>query len=156
MTQLTTRTIALFWETALEEDRAHVKWTLKRKEHKGYPSLYQIYMDRADPTEYFFALETIGGWEQWERISSSSYLKPTIDRWRKELEVKIKAQALLAIHTKALAGDVSAAKYLIENFKQGGIVQVVKRVRGRPKKPEEALPEIDWQDDLKRIQGNQE
>lgn len=151
------RTIALFWETALEADRAHVKWTLKSQEHMGYPSLYLEYMRIADPSEYFFATKVIGSWEHWERISGSSYLKPTIDKWRKELEVKIKAQALAAIQDKALMGDVSAAKYLIENWSAvGGLLKVgEKKGRGRPKKEKEDNElNIDWKKDLERIQDD--
>ena len=141
-------TTSLFWETS-ERDYTNTKWTLKRREHHGYPSLYLIYMAKSDPSEYCFALETIGSWEQWERIASSPLIKPVIDRWRRELEVKIKADCLLALKLKAESGDSSAAKYLIENWKMGG---TEKRHRGRPKKDPEPEQEIDWEDDLKRME----
>ena len=146
-----TRTTALFLETC-EGDKSGVLWTLKDSEHKGYPSLYQRYMDSNDPSEYFFALEVIGSWRQWLRISSSPSIRPVIDRWRLELEAKIKSTALKALLEKSLIGDVSAAKYLIETWsnKPGE-----KRGRGRPKKEKEDNSiNIDWKKDLERIQDD--
>ena len=124
---------ALFWETRHPEYTPY--WTMKDQDHivdgVTYPSLKERYMSFNDPTEYLFAMDVFGDWEHWKQIARSYYWKPIIKRWREELEVKMKAEALRSIIEEAEHGKarVSAAKYLIE---KGWVDKEDKR--GRPSK----------------------
>lgn len=89
-------TKALFYETTLA-DKSTVVYTLKDQDHLGYPSLYRIYMDMGDLTEYDFASTHLGSWSHWETLTATSWFKPYITRWRKELELRTRAVALRGI-----------------------------------------------------------
>lgn len=124
----------LFYEETLA-DKTNVVYTLKNWDHMGYPSLYRLYMEADDPTEYTFATQYLDGWDHWEILCECNWFKPYVQKWRKELEVRAKARALLAI--KALAADPSkkesyqANKFLINS---GWKEKPVGRGAGRPSK----------------------
>ena len=50
-----------------------------------------------DLTEINFAREYFEGWEHWQMICQCNWFKPYIARWRHELELQLKAQALVEI-----------------------------------------------------------
>lgn len=126
----------LFYETTLA-DKTGVVYTLKDRDHEGYPSLYRLYMESDDPTEYSFAISNLDGWDHWETLCECTWFKPYITRWRRELEIRAKARALLAI--KALAADPTskehyqASKFLINS---GWREKATGRGAGRPSKDE--------------------
>lgn len=111
----------LFFETTLE-DKSSVVYTLKNFDHLGYQSLYRLYMETGDPTEYKFATQYLDGWDHWEALCGCSWFKPYVEAWRRELEVKVRSAALAQIEqvshldgdtkTKALA--FTANKYLLD------------------------------------------
>jgi hypothetical protein len=105
----------IFYETSTS--KPNVVYTLKDFDHKGYPSLYRLYMEEADPTEYLFATKHLESWEHWLALCEAPWFKKHVHRWRQELELKAKAQAI-AVIVKASKGDgrdaVQAAKYLAE------------------------------------------
>ena len=76
-------------------------YTLKEEdfeyEGKVYPSLKRLYLEMSDPIEYDFATTHLGSWEQWQRISNNKVLKKHVDSWRKELELKIRSQAVAEV-----------------------------------------------------------
>jgi hypothetical protein len=99
-----------------------VVYTLKNEDHEGYPSLYRLYMETADPTEYRFACEHLDGWEHWETLSECAWFKPYITAWRRELDVRIKSLSLSRILQTASGGGrdaFQAGKYLLEGGWQG-------------------------------------
>jgi hypothetical protein len=124
----------LFFEQT-DADKATVVYTLKDTPHEGYPSLYQLYMDLDDPTEWEVAQSLMDGWEHWEMLCKCTWFKPYIDRWRKELELRMKSKALARIKSEAKTGSkesFGANKYLLEKGwepKEGSS-------RGRPSKEE--------------------
>lgn len=121
----------LFFETALNKD--NVIYTLKDSAHNGYPSLYELYMAANDPTEYAFAMDHLGGWQHFQNLENSSWFKPYLDRWREELHLRAKAQALAKVFETArgTTKDAFAAqKYLIEK----GYDKAAPQTRGRPTK----------------------
>jgi hypothetical protein len=136
-------------------------YTLKEHDHLGYPSLYRLYMEADDPTEYTFAIQYLDGWAHWERLQECSWFKPYIEQWRRELEVRYRAQSLKNI--QAAANDpknpsaYQANKFLVgQGWKDGG----PKRRAGQPSKEEikkEAtrLAQISQtlDEDFERIQG---
>lgn len=92
-------TRGLFFE--LSEDKTSVVYTLKHEDHLGYPSLYRLYMETSDATEYEFAKNHLDGWEHWLRISEASWFKETAAEWRAELEVKLQSEHLRKIEAIA-------------------------------------------------------
>lgn len=113
-----------------------VIYTLKdqpvTKEGTTYPSLYALYLDCEDPTEYRFANTHMGGWEHWQRLLECDWFAPYVERWRTELELLIKAKAIKEILDEARAGtknSFAANKWLIANG-------WAPNRRGRPSKAE--------------------
>lgn len=107
-------TLNLFYETSL--DKSQVVYTLKDRDHAGYPSLYLAYMDTNDPTEYRFAKTYLDGWAHWERINKASWFQDYVIPWRKELELRTRSEALMRIREKSLSEDkeaFQANKYLL-------------------------------------------
>jgi hypothetical protein len=121
----------LFFETALNKD--NVVYTLKDQEHLGYPSLYEAYMLTDDPTEYSFAIEYLGSWKHWKELSECTWMKEFVSRWREELDIRMKAKALMEIREVAKSGKdkLPANKYLLE---KGWEAKPEKATKGRPTK----------------------
>src|SRR4051812_9605533 len=83
----------LFYEQS-PADKTGVVYTLKNHDHMGYPSMYRLYMEFDDPTEYSFAIATLDGWDHWEILCECTWFKPYVAKWRKELDVRTRARAL--------------------------------------------------------------
>lgn len=149
-------TQALFWET--RTDGYTPIFTLKDDDHTvdgvTYKSLRKTYVDIADPTEYEFAQIVFGSWEHWQTICSSPTLLPYIEKWREELSVKLRSQAIKAMAQTALeegSKGTTAAKWLAQEGWKGSS-------RGRPSKAEiaserrkQAGIDKEVEDDLARI-----
>lgn len=153
-------TRGLFFETQLA-DKSSVVYTLKDRDHLGYPSLYRLYMEADDPTEYTFALAHLDGWDHWQMLCDCTWFRPYVSAWRKELEVRAKAQALLSI--RAIAKDKTskehyqASKFMVSS---GWVEKTKGRGAGRPSKDDIrkeanriAQTSKDIDDDFERIQG---
>jgi len=129
----------LFFETC-NGDFSRVQYTLKNYDHKGYPSLYRLYMEVGDPTEYRFANECLGGWQHWEEIKDAAFFKEYIELWRRELDIRLKSEAFIAIKNKAKAKEdkdaFAASKYLVESLEKLKGTHEKKHGRGRPSKDE--------------------
>lgn len=154
------RTISLFWELRHQAGNYEPVFTLKpydlQKEDKLYPSLKKIYMtyDHIPNFEYEFAQDVFGSWDHWIKLTGASLgVKETIQEWRDELDIRIKAQSLKAMMIASRDNDakgVNAAKYLAEK----GYAQK----RGRPSKEEvererkiQAGAHKELADDMERI-----
>jgi hypothetical protein len=148
----------LFFETQAA-DKSSVVYTLKEQDHQGFPSLYRLFMEENDPTEYRFATKHLGGWSHWEALTECTWFKPYVEAWRKELDVRMKSQALSRIMSEAKTGgrDAFASnKYLLEK----GWEKEPPSKRGRPTKAEikEAAFEVNrtanrLEEDFFRISG---
>lgn len=126
---------ALFFEETLS-DKSTVLYTLKEREHQGYPSLYQLYMEVNDPTEYRFAVQYLDGWDHWQMLCQCKWFQPYVEKWRKELEVRMKSQSLARVMTEAKTGGkeaFSANKYILD---KGWEPKEGQNKRGRPSKEE--------------------
>ncbi len=109
-------TKAMFFETSLPASRTkYCSFTLKDVEHKGYPSLKQIYMSFDDPTEYDFAIAAFGSFQHWKILQGCKWLQPYIEAWREEQEVRLRSEAIkqIAIHALGEKG-YSASKWIAE------------------------------------------
>jgi len=116
------RTKSLFYELSYDNTE-HVLFTLKNDDldHNGrtYTSLSKLYRSLAaqDPTEYTFAMAVFGDWDVWDKIRNAPQLRPYVTKWRKEVEIKIKSQAIKIIAEEAMGGGRSsftAAKLLLD------------------------------------------
>lgn len=160
-------THGLFLETSLSGngDLSNVRWTIQDQdkvwEGKTYVSLYRLYMETADPTEWEFVQQHYGSWEHWELLCSRGWFKETIKRWRKELELKLKAQALRRIQSLVLHPDAKLSFQVNKYLVQHGYTVEGQPKRGRPSKEEikraaaeQADLEKDILSDLERINSN--
>ena len=127
-------TKSLFLEESYK-DKSYVIYTLKDTDHNGYVSLYLRYMAMSDPYEINFANAYFDGWEHWQMVSNASWFKPYISRWRKELNLKLKAEALARIREIAKdetnKASFTANKLLLEG---GWESKEEKKGAGRPSK----------------------
>ena len=124
----------LFFEQTLA-DKTSCVYTLKDIDHEGLPSLYRLYMETDDPTEWDFANKHLDGWEHWEMLTACAWFKPYVERWRKELELRMKSKALARIKAEAkltTKESFQANKYLLEKGWEPKDGQA--KGRGRPTK----------------------
>ncbi len=124
-------TKGLFYEQT-RADKGTVLYTLKDRNHKGFPSLYLLYMEQGDLTEYEFATTHLESWEHWCILCDCPWFKPFVARWREELHLRGAAIALRQVKRIAATnenGSMAANKYLLEKGWQKNIEPV-----GRPTK----------------------
>ena len=106
----------LFFEETLA-DKSTVIYTLKDRDHEGFPSLYRLYMETNDPTEWRFAMKYLDGWDHWERLCESPWFKPYIERWRRELQLRVASESLARIMAESKTNSrdsFTANRYLLE------------------------------------------
>ena len=124
-------TKALFLEMSYKEPDNCI-YTLKDYDYRDYKSLYLLYIEEEDPTEYEFANKYLDGWEHWKMLCACAWFKPYVERWREELNLKLQAKALKRI--KGIANSqtrdsLMANKWLLE---KGFLMQDEK---GKTRKP---------------------
>lgn len=151
----------LFIETNTT-DMDQAIYTLKNYDHKGYPSLYLRYMELEDPTEYEFATTYLDGWAHWEKLCQCNWFIPHIARWRLELDLKMKSQAIKKIKEVAKTNSPNmfqANKIIIERAWENKNPKVPAK-RGRPSTEEvqgELLRQVEEEkrieEDFKRVLG---
>jgi len=108
-------------------------FTFKEQDHTyegvSYISMRRLYLEISDPTEYLFAQEVLGSWDHWKKLCNSALIREQIDKWREELEIKLRAQAIQAIAevaTTAGSKGTTAAKWIAAGGWHAG--------KGRPTK----------------------
>ena len=80
-------------------------------------SLKKLYLELSDPTEYRVATEVFGGWDHWEKLLGNKLIFSYIDKYRRELDIKLKAEAITIIRGEATGegrNALQAAKWLAE------------------------------------------
>ncbi len=143
------RTESLFIETNRDEGKYPSLFTLGPEDVDGRVSMYRIYMDASDPTEYLAAVHLFGSFECWENLCESPFFKPHVAKWRKELHRRIKSRSIKVIEDGAETGNVNAtqlnaAKWLAMQEWDGNEMVAKPKGPGRPPKtkdPEVALKE---------------
>ena len=81
------------------------------------PSLKQLFLESEDLTEYVFAKTYFNSFRQWRRISNLPEIKPHVEEWREELELRIKNKLFNSLMESALkegTKGVTAVKTLLE------------------------------------------
>lgn len=152
-------TQSLFLELSYT-DTSLCLYTLKENdwEYNGkvYPSIKRLYLEIADPTEYQFAKVCFEGWNHWKRMfEKTNLLKPYIEDWRAELEVKLRSDGVRGMLDSALNGNPKSAQWLADKgFVEGG------KKAGRPSrksKQDEAVfkeqVQQQYGSDLERLKG---
>ena len=130
-------TKALFFETIMDSDKSTAVYTLKDQDHAGLPSLNRLYLELADPTEYLYATKYLEVWEHWQELCACVWFEPYVDRWRVELELKLKAEALARIKAEARSTSknaFTANKLLLD----GGWIDKGSRAPGKVGRPSTA------------------
>ena len=130
------RTQSLFVEVGGYNEFVLMTLTEHPKEYNGrvLPSLHTIYMEESDLTEYAVAMRVFGSWSHWEKILQNKKILKHIEKYRTELEVKVRSEAVRAlVHTASTEGSkgTTAAKYIAEKGWE-------KRKAGAPSKEEKA------------------
>ena len=112
-------TKALFYEKS--GDKANVLYTLKDTDitigDSCFPSLYKLYMEMEDITEFEFAERYFENWEHWMLLCSLSWFSFRAERFRHDLELKLKLQALshiIAVSRSSTRDAYGASKYILE------------------------------------------
>lgn len=136
------KTLSLFLEIAYDKGAIY---TLKDYDHeyegKTYISLKRLFLEASDPTEYAFATQHLAGWDHWQKICNNKVLAQHVEKWRFELELKLRAEGVQRIIKSARSkGNWLAAKFLAE---KGWEV----RIAGRPSK-EDVERELKIQSDI--------
>lgn len=133
-------------------------YTLKDEdyEYKGkvFPSLKKLFIEMEDVGEYLFACEHLLGWDHWQRLCANKQVAEHIDKWRYELELKLRSQAIMEIRAKSKnEKGINAAKWIAEKGWD-------KRQAGRPTKAEveretKVMADLNqmFAEDAKRIGG---
>lgn len=131
-------TKALFYEET--KDKSRVLYTLADEDREGYPSLYRLYMELGDLTEYEFATKHFYNWDHWKQLCTLEWFIPHIARWREELDLKTKAEALKRIKEEAkdpkAKNTFSANKILIDRSWENSKPKAPTRKAGRPTREE--------------------
>jgi hypothetical protein len=124
------RTASLFEETITPDVRVSYDpiFLLREDEDRdGLVSMKRIYMEANDPTEYAAAKRIFGSWEPWEHLCNAPFFKEEVDKWRKQLSLKLQSEATAKIIESATEGgklsgtQFQSAKWVAE----GGWVRKV-------------------------------
>lgn len=131
-------------------------YTLDTKDKDGYISVYRVYMELMDPTEYKIATELFEGPHHWQRICECEWFQPFLEAMRRDLRSKIKSLAVEQIINEAndenSKNRFAALKYLADG---GYIEKKAKAPVGRPNKPKKPVAEdSEYQKEFNRIFGN--
>lgn len=98
----------------------------------------EMFLECRDPSEYRPAMELLGDWEHWQEVRNHPIIKPHVDKWQAELEVKLRSEAIAQMKQHAkLPGGTAAAKWLAD---KGYASAEPKKPVGRPTKVVEEAP----------------
>lgn len=105
-------------------------YTLKGEDHEYegnlYYSLKKLYLEMSDPMEYEFATTYLIDWDHWERLQGNAIIMKHIEKWRKELDLKLASEGFRMILDQSET-NYQASKWLAEHgWKRNSV--------GRPKK----------------------
>ena len=105
-----------------------LSWEDKTVDGIYYPSIKRLYLEMADPTEYEFATTYFLNWDHWNRICNNKVLRADVDKWREELELKLRSKGAKKMLKMAEEGNFNATKWVTDKGWAGA--------RGRPSKEE--------------------
>ena len=121
-------TQSLFLEPNYNQEFAFYTLDGEDKVYKGvtYYCLKKLYLEMSDPIEYEFATTYLIDWDHWERLQGNAIIMKHIEKWRKELDLKLASEGFRMILDQS-EDNYQASKWLAEHgWKKQGV--------GRPKK----------------------
>lgn len=101
---------------------------------KGLVSFKRVFVELGDPSGYMVAMVLLGSWDHWLKLCDSDWFTMELKTALEELEVKLRAEALIEIQeiSQGTSGSaLSAAKYIAAGAWKGN--NTVGKV-GRPRK----------------------
>lgn len=132
-------TKALFYEyrhqTTVKDILA--PYCLKANDHtyrgKVYKSMYLIYM--SCDSEYEAAMKLLGNYRHWTKLKRCNWFLPYVEEWNAELKLRESALARSKLVQLTEAGNVTAARTLLNDKKIAGV--------GKPKSKAARKPDIE-------------
>lgn len=98
-------------------------YCLKPNDHefKGvvYKSMYLIYM--SCDSEYEAAIKLLGNYQHWTKLKRCTWFLPYVEEWNAELVLRESALAKSKLVTLTEAGNVTAARTLLNDKKIAGV-----------------------------------
>lgn len=111
-------------------------YCLKPNDHefKGvvYKSMYLIYM--SCDSEYEAAIKLLGNYQHWTKLKRCNWFLPYVEEWNAELRLRESALARAKLVALTEAGNVTAARTLLNEKKIAGV--------GKPKSKSKRKPDI--------------
>ena len=150
----------MFVEYSYNNDVTPPTYTISREDREidgvVYPSLFRLYMEADDVTEYEFVKRHLHDFKQWKMLCNNKLFKDEIAEWREELRLRKIKQAVAGLEEDAQSDSRSAkssAKFLVER------VYGLPKRSGRPAKPQTgrgaaAPSRTDTKEDFTRLFGN--
>lgn len=111
--------------------------------------LKEKFLEKEDPTEYFFAKEVIGSWDTWKELRSFRLVRAEIEKWREELEVRLRAKAFIKLLQEANSNSRNAYDANKMIVREGWKLPETSAGKGRPSK-EEVKRELEKQARLEK------
>lgn len=96
--------------------------------------LKEKFLEKEDPTEYFFATDVIGSWDTWKELRSFKLVRAEIEKWRDELEVRLRAKAFIKLLQEANSNSRNAYDANKMIVREGWKLPESSAGRGRPSK----------------------
>lgn len=124
---------------------------------KMYPSLKKAYLAHEDPVEYDFATTYLLGWDHWQRLNENKLISVEIEKWRHELELKLRSQAFRDIlDMTAEEKSFQAARWLADKgWVKGPVGRPSKKQQDKEEEFEKAMKN-DYGADILRLQKRNE
>lgn len=119
------------------------------KSNINLEELKQQFLEKEDPTEYFFAVDVIGSWDEWKKLRSSRLIRTEIEKWRDELEVRLRAKSFLRLLEEAKSKSRNAYDANKMIVREGWKLPETSAGKGRPSK-EEVKRELEKQARLEK------
>lgn len=133
-------TMGRFWTQGLFKEMSYGKgrpcvMTLKNEDFDDLVSFKRIFVELCDPSGYLAAMVLLGSWDHWLKLCDCCWFIAELKLALDELEVKLRAEALVEIReiSQGTSGSaLSAAKYIASGSWRGS--NNPKQKAGRPLK----------------------
>lgn len=133
-------TMGRFWTQGLFKEMSYGKgrecvMTFKNEDFDNLVSFKRVFVELGDPSGYIPAMVLLGSWDHWLKLCDCPWFLRELQTATDELEVKLRAEALLEIKeiSQGSSGSaLSAAKYIASGAWKK--INTGKGQVGRPKK----------------------
>lgn len=157
-------TRGLFLEQSyLKNDKSMVQYTLRDEDHPdGYKSLYKLYIEEEDPTEYVFASKFLDSYDHWMMLCECTWFQEEAVRWRRDLTQKLKARAMTIVKSVAESDGHKNQFEAVKILLNGGWDRKEPKTKGPGRPTKEAIKgelrrqaeeDKELQEDFKRVKG---